>query len=78
MGRTVTKTCDVCRKPTARIVGKLRFSPMIPGISRGDHTDYTHHLDVGVCCKDKIFRGLRFRKRQTIKEYAETRKNGNS
>jgi hypothetical protein len=78
MGRKIELRCDVCRRPTKRIVGKLHFIPMIPGVSRGVHSNYTHHLDVGVCCKDKLFKLLDFRERQTKAEYAAARKNGGS
>lgn len=75
MARSVSITCDVCRKPTKKIVGKLHYIPMIPGVSRGVHSNYTHHLDVGVCCKDRIFRLFSFTPRITAKEYNESRKN---
>jgi len=76
MARNTTLVCDVCRKETKRIVGKLNYVPMIPGMSRGTHSNYTHHLDVGVCCKDKLFKLLNFRKRQSAADYQSARKNG--
>lgn len=76
MTRTVELQCDICKKPTKRIVGKLHFIPMIPGVSRGVHSNYTHHLDVGACCQNKLLKGFNFRKRQTASEYRESRKNG--
>jgi hypothetical protein len=74
MGRRVVKTCDVCRKETEQIVGKLQFIPSIPGVTSINHSNYTHHLDVGVCCKEKVFKAFNFRKRQSAAEYQRSRK----
>jgi hypothetical protein len=78
MARTTELRCDICRKPTRKIVGKLHFIPMIAGVSRGVHSNYTHHADVGECCKDRLFKGFNFNKRMTKDEYNEKRRNGNS
>lgn len=43
--------CDVCGKPTDRIVIKLFKSPTK---MRHDHSDYTHHASIGSCCLLKI------------------------
>jgi hypothetical protein len=77
MARTTEFRCDICKKPTDRIVGKLHFVPMIPGVSRGVHSNYSHHADVGECCKDRLLKGFNFRKRLTADEYQAQRKNGN-
>ena len=61
--------CDICRKECRRIVGKLAYSPVVPGVVNSGHANYTHHLDVGDCCQPKIFTAFRFRKRQTAQEY---------
>lgn len=82
MGMTVARTtnlvCDVCGKATERIVAKLLYVPMIPGVNRSAHSNYTHHCDVGVCCQQRLVRGFRFRKRQTAGEYHASRRNGGS
>lgn len=76
MARTTTLKCDVCRKPTKFIVGKLMYVEVIPGVNKGIHSNYTHHLDVGECCKDKLFTAFAFRKRMTASEYQKSRRNG--
>lgn len=76
MARQTTLMCDVCRKPTRRIVAKLHYIPRIPGVNRGVHSNYTHHLDVGECCKTKLLKGFNFRKRMTKQEYWEAYRNG--
>ena len=43
MAREITFHCDICKKPTKQIVGKLNFVPVIPGISRAVHT-ITRHM----------------------------------
>jgi hypothetical protein len=75
MGKQVTLRCDVCKKPTERIVGKLHFIP-VNGLSRSAHSNYTHHADVGECCKERLLHGFAFRKRMTRSQYLEARKNG--
>lgn len=74
MSRTTVKQCDVCRKPTEQIVGKLLFVPL--GISRFSHSNYTNHCDVGVCCKDKLFKAFDFQDRTTAAQYQERRRAG--
>ncbi len=69
-----TKTCDVCGRPTKVIAGKLLFVPTTGSTKERTHSHYTHHADVGDCCKDRILK-LGFRKRMTRKEYMESRKN---
>lgn len=76
MGKEVTLRCDICKKPTEQIVGKLFFGPVIRGTSRAVHSSYTHHADVGACCKDRLLKGFNFRKRLTAVEYREQRKAG--
>lgn len=74
MARKTTETCDVCGKATERIVGKLFFTPLIPGVNGGVHSNYSHHADVGVCCQKRLLNGFKFRKRTTATEYHESRK----
>jgi hypothetical protein len=74
VARVETKYCDVCGKPTKQIVGKLTFIPMIPGVSRSAHSNYSHHADVGSCCREKVLDGIRFRKRTTAEEYQAMRR----
>jgi hypothetical protein len=68
--------CDICQKQTPKIAAKLHFIPLIPGVNRGVHSNYTHHLDVGVCCQRKLLKTFRFRKRMSAEQYREVRKNG--
>lgn len=75
MAKMVTLRCDVCKKPTKRIVGKLHFIP-VNGLARSAHSNYTHHADVGECCKDRLLGGFNFRMRMTREEYLEARRNG--
>ncbi len=45
--------CDVCKKPTERIVAKLYIAPVpedkAPGVVT--HSTYTGSADVGECCR---------------------------
>lgn len=66
--------CDICRKPTDKIVAKLFFGPIITGVNRAVHSNYTHHADVGTCCEKKLIRVFNFRPRITAAEYHESRK----
>jgi hypothetical protein len=74
MARNTTLVCDVCQKPTDQIVGKLTFVPMIPGVSRSAHSNYSHSADVGSCCREKLLRGIQFRPRMTAEEYQKLRR----
>ena len=74
MARATTLTCDVCGKTTNSIVGKLMFVPMIPGISRSAHSNYSHSADVGECCRAKILNGISFRRRRTFEQYQAARR----
>jgi hypothetical protein len=76
MSREITFQCDICKKPTKQIVGKLNFVPVIPGISRAVHSNYVAHADVGVCCKERVFKAIRFRPRMSAAEYHEARRRG--
>lgn len=75
MARETTLKCDVCGKPTERIVGKILFSPSIPGVAKAVHSNYTHHADVGACCQSRLLKGFNFRKRETAAEYQARRRN---
>lgn len=74
MARTTTVTCDLCKKPTTRIVAKLNYIPMISGLARGAHSNYTHHADVGMCCGNRVLKIFNFRERMTAEEYQESRR----
>ena len=76
MARTVTHTCDCCGNPTEQIVGKLTFIPMIPGVSRSAHSNYSHVADVGSCCKNKVLREISFRQRMSADAYQAMRRRG--
>lgn len=53
--------CDVCRKPTNRIVAKLYLAPKNGG--RNDHSNYTAHADVGECCGSRVPQMARWQRR---------------
>lgn len=74
MARKAVLKCDICNRETNLIVGKLTYIEIIPGVSRGTHSNYSHHLDVGTCCKEKLFKAWNFRKRMTADQYRESRK----
>jgi len=76
MARVSMKSCDICGKPTEMIVGKLLFVPSIPGVTKLTHSQYTHHVDVGECCKKVLFKAFKFQPRMTAKEYQAKRRNG--
>lgn len=69
MARKTELRCDVCKQPCDRIVGKLFFTPLVPGTRPGVHSNYSHHADVGNCCQTKLLRGFNFTKRITAEEY---------
>jgi len=76
LARKSQKLCDVCGRETDRIAGKLQYIPSIPGVTKLVHSQYTHHADVGACCKDKLFKAFKFQKRMSADEYAAKRRNG--
>jgi len=76
MARIAIKRCDVCGQQTDTIVGKLHFIPSIPGVTKLVHSEYTHHADIGPCCKDKLFKAFKFQQRMSAREYQAQRKNG--
>jgi hypothetical protein len=74
MARNEVLVCDICKKETKKIIGKLHFIPSIPGVQKAVHSNYSHHLDVGACCKDRLLKGFNFRKRETAEEYLARRR----
>jgi len=74
VARVVTLRCDICKKPTEAIAGKLYYSTVTSGV-RSLLSNYSHHADVGVCCADRLLRGFDFKKRITKEEYNSKRKN---
>ena len=66
--------CDICKKVTEEIVGKLFYTPLTNGKRSQFANDYTHHADVGVCCAERLLSGFNFSKRVTAKEYHEGRR----
>lgn len=68
-------SCDICKKPTEAIVGKLFFAPTTRARgAKAFHNNYELHLDVGVCCADKLKKSFRWRKRISAAAYAEQRR----
>lgn len=74
MARSETLLCDVCGKPTERIVAKIYFTPTIPGVQKAVHSNYSHHADVGTCCSTRVVKGLRMKKRTSAEEYRARRR----
>jgi hypothetical protein len=62
--------CDICKKPTAEIVGKLFYAPMTRSRSaKSFHNNYELHCDVGVCCEIRLRKGFTWRQRMSAKLY---------
>ena len=79
MAKQTTRTCDVCRRPCERVVGKLLYVPTDSNGRTQPHSSYTHHADVGNCCggeNAKVLKLFMFRKRQTKQEYLASRRAG--
>lgn len=74
MARKTVRVCDICRQECERIVGKINFTPLIAGASTANHNNYSHHADVGDCCRDRLLTAFHWRKRLTAAEYREARK----
>lgn len=47
--------CDICKKPTQRIVTKLLLLSIKDG-EKWRRNDYVAHADVGDCCAQKILK----------------------
>jgi hypothetical protein len=62
-------TCDICRKPTDKIVGKLMYVPYTG--TRYSYSDYEALADVGECCEQTLQRMVRFRRRKRRVKEAE-------
>ena len=76
MARKITVVCDVCFGDTTKIIGKLFFTPLplpVNSVGKSQHTNYTQHLDVGECCRERLLNGFRWQKRVTMAEYQERR-----
>lgn len=58
--------CDVCRRPTKRIVFKLFLADKTNGSIEKGHSDYGAHADVGECCGSKISGEIRWTKRKKV------------
>jgi hypothetical protein len=76
MAREVTLKCDICRRSCKQIAAKLFFGPIIPGVNRAVHSNYTHHADVGECCEKRILELFNFKERLTAVEYHQSRRAG--
>jgi hypothetical protein len=63
--------CDLCKRPCNEITAKLYYAPRRTERRRKGfsyHSDYTHHLDVGECCSDRVLTLFNWRPRKTKKE----------
>lgn len=75
MARNETLVCDICKRPTEKLVGKLFYAPTSRARSRkAFHNNYEMHLDVGVCCEEKLKRTFNWRQRLTAAEYRASRR----
>ena len=61
MARTLT--CDICKRTTTGIAGKLFYLPTENGKRRLTHSEYTHHADIGVCCVSRVLELFNFQPR---------------
>lgn len=71
-------SCDICKQPTAQIVAKMFFAeagkePIRSKKAKSIHNNYTKHLDVGVCCADRVINAFDWRDRMTAEEYHKSR-----
>lgn len=74
MARHAVMVCDLCGEPTEKLVGKISFCPTIKGVVNLNWNNYTHTADVGECCKDDLFKQVKFRKRMTQEQYQQSRR----
>jgi hypothetical protein len=70
--------CDICKKQTDSIVAKMFFAetgkaPIRSKNAKSIHNNYTKHLDVGVCCVDRVITAFNWSDRMTADEYNRTR-----
>lgn len=67
--------CDICKKPTEKIVAKLYLTPLTKRENKnGAFNRYKFHLDVGVCCEDRLRTGFRWSERMTAQQYNDSRR----
>lgn len=72
-------TCDICKSNTSAIVAKMFYAemgkePIRSKKAKSIHNNYTKHLDVGVCCADRVTTAFQWRDRMTAAEYHESRR----
>lgn len=68
--------CDICKKETDAIAGKLFYAPNRNDGGKSFHNNYQFHLDVGVCCEQRLLHPSNFRwtKRISAKAYHTLRR----
>lgn len=67
--------CDICKRPTTELVGKLFYTPLTRGQGANSfHARYSHHADVGSCCAERLLAGFDFQERKSAKEYHASRR----
>ena len=71
-------SCDICKQPTEQIVAKMfyaeaRKEPIRSKKAKSIHNNYTKHLDVGVCCAERVTTAFQWRDRMTAAEYHASR-----
>jgi hypothetical protein len=75
MARETVIKCDICKKPTEKIVGKLFYAPTTRARgAKSFHNNYEMHLDVGVCCEAKLKKVFRWTRRVTAAAYHAARR----
>lgn len=67
-------SCDICSQPCEHVVAKLFLGPVTRGSAKAVHSNYTHHLDVGECCVERLMTSFKWRKRVSQKQYHKSRK----
>lgn len=68
--------CDICKQPTDEIASKMFFTPITRGNGgrNSAYSRYELHLDVGVCCVERVKKGFNWHKRISAKQYAQSRR----
>lgn len=64
MARTLH--CDLCKRPCNEISAKLYYARITPERKRkgfSPHSAYSHHLDVGDCCSERVLGLFNWRER---------------
>lgn len=67
--------CDICKKECEEITGKLFYTALVPGRGANNFSNnYSHHLDVGSCCAERLLKGFNWQERLSATEYRAQRR----